>query len=242
MEKNKLKLITINEDLKYGIKKDGTKYTVRNDRRRYFFPDEWSNFISLINNKQDRFFYLTLLHTGGRAMEVLNLRHKDINQDRSTIIFTSIKQRKAKKDFSTLSKSRKFFVASNYIKEYKSFIRGHVIKENDYLFLDNSKLPKNYSELNNKDKRKYFMSKFTGYSQKIKIYIKKAGIKDWYNFSPHSFRKTYGMWIRIFIHDKGELCYRMGLDYETYISHYGSSLIFTDAERRKISRIYGEVQ
>jgi len=52
----------------------GYKYTVRNDRHRYFFPDEWTSFINLVKNKEHRFFFLTCLHTGGRIMEVLNLR------------------------------------------------------------------------------------------------------------------------------------------------------------------------
>ena len=242
IKKERLSLSPINEDLRVGVKADGKKYTVRNDRRRYFFPDEWTMFISLINDKQHRFFFYTLLFTGARIMEVLNLKHEDIDVERGTVTFRIVKQRKAKKDFYAVGKSRGFFVCSNFIKEYKTFMRGKVINPNDYIFLDNSKLPENYDSLGNAERKPYYISKVVSYSKIIKRVMKRAGVKDYYNFSPHNFRKTYGMWIRNFISDSGELCYRMGHDIDTYVAHYGSSLIFTDAEKRKIGKIMGDVK
>ncbi|MFP4090897.1 MAG: hypothetical protein ACLFT3_11355 [Cyclobacteriaceae bacterium] len=40
------------ENLMIGNKSDGSKYTVRKDRHRYFFPQEWEKFIKLIKNKK----------------------------------------------------------------------------------------------------------------------------------------------------------------------------------------------
>jgi len=238
----RLQLENVNEDLRVGTKKDGKKYTVRNDRRRYFFPDEWTKFINLVKNKKHRFFFYTLIFTGARIMEALNIKYEDIDIERGTIILKVVKQRKAKKGFKSLGKTRGFFVSSNFIKEYKSFIRGESFNKKDFIFLDNKKLPENYDSLNNQEKQKYFFSKVVMYSNLIKKYIKETGIKDYYNFSPHNFRKTYGMWHRIFIQDSGELCYRMGHDMDTFINHYGSSLIFTEEERRKIIKIMGDVK
>jgi len=34
----------------------------------------------------------------------------------------------------------------------------------------------------------------------------------------------------------------MGHDIDTYIAHYGSSLIFSDSDRIKIQKIFGEVK
>lgn len=222
--------------------KNGIEYTIRIDRRRYFFPQEWNKFIATIKNKTHRFFFITCLHTGGRIMEVLNLRHKDIDIERQTVNFTVVKQRKAKKNYYASGKTRSFFVAENLIKEYKAFVRGKKINPEDYIFLDNKKLPNDYSNLPNDDRRKYYQSKFVAYSNLFKRKLKKAGIEDWYNFSPHNIRKTYGMWMRTYDKDMGELTYRMGHDIDTYIAHYGSSLIFTDAERREINKIFGEVK
>lgn len=242
IKKEPLSLIKISDGLKVGVRKNGIKYSVRNDRRRYFFPDEWSNFIKTISNKEHRFFFLTCLHTGGRIMEVLNLRYEDIDESRGTIKFSIVKQRKAKKNFYATGKTRSFFVSSEFISEFKSFIRGKEINPKHYIFLDNSKLPDNYSELDNEQRKKYYVSKVVSYSNILKRKLKKIGIKDYYNFSPHNIRKTYGMYMRIFNKDFGELCYRMGHDMDTFISHYGSSLIFTDDERRKIEKIMGEVK
>lgn len=233
---------TEKEDLYRGKRRDGSSYTVRADRRRYFFPKEWKEFISKISDKEHRFFFITLLHTGGRIMEVLNLKYGDIDEERETVTFKIVKQRSAKKDFYAMGKSRGFFVASNFIKEYKSFIRGKRINSKDYIFLDNSKLPKNYDSLENSERKKYYQSKIVSYSGLIKRKLKKTDIEDWYNFSPHNFRKTYGMWMRTLINDSGELCYRMGHDIDTYIAHYGSSLIFTEFERREIQKILGDVK
>ena len=105
--------------------KKGIEYSVRADRRRYFFPNEWIKFINSIKNKKHRFFFITCLHTGGRIMEVLNLRYKDINVERGTITFEVVKQRKANKFAS--GKSRGFFVASEFFKEYKSFVGMHPV-------------------------------------------------------------------------------------------------------------------
>lgn len=230
------------EGMRVGVKKDGKNYSVRNDRRRYFFPDEWELFINSIKNKEHKFFFITLVHTGARIMEALNLKYEDIDIERGTINIKIVKQRKAKKNFYAIGKSRGFFIASNFVKEYKSFIRNRNINLKDYIFLDNSKLPENYEQLNNEERKKYYTSKVVSYSNLLKRKLKKVGIKDWYNFSPHNIRKTYGMWMRNFINDSGELCYRMGHDMDTFMAHYGSSLIFTEQEKRKIERILGDVK
>jgi integrase len=239
------KLLNLNNTKEEGIligkKSDGKSYKVRTDRRRYFFPDEWVKFIDLIKNKKHHFFFITAVHTGGRIMEILNLRYKDIDEERGTITFSIVKQRKAKKNFYATGKTRGFFVASEFIKEYKSFIRGKTINKDEFIFLDNEKLPNNFSEFENSKRKPYYMSKVVSYSKILKLYLKKAGIKDYYNFSPHNLRKTYGMWMRTFNKDMGELCYRLGHDLDTFMLHYGSSLIFTEEERRKISKIMGDV-
>lgn len=230
------------EGLLIGKRGDGSKYTVRTDRRRYFFPDEWSEFIKQFKNKTHKFFFITALHTGGRMMEILNLRYKDIDEDRPNVHFSVVKQRKAKKNHYATGKTREFFVASNFVKEYKSFVRGRVVNPEHYIFLDNSKLAPNYEDLDNSQRKEYYKVKAVAYGALMKRAMKKTGIKDWYNFSPHNIRKTYGMWMRTFNFEMGELCYRLGHDIDTYIAHYGSSLIFTDNERRKISKIMGETK
>lgn len=237
----------MNSNLHTFTKSDGKQYTNRNERKRYFFPDEWNKFLSVISNKhlsthKHRFFFVTCLHSGGRTMEVLNLKHQNIDTERGTITFNTTKQRKAKRNYSAAGKSRSFFVSDNYISEYKSFIRGQNIKPEEYIFLNNSKLPEDYDSLDNKEKKKHYNAAQTSYAAILKRKLKKAGIDDYFNFSLHNIRKTYGMWMRTYNIEIGELCYRLGHDMATYMTHYGSSLIFTEYEQQQIHRIIGEVR
>ena len=243
-------------DLRIGIKKDGKRYTVRKDRRRYFFPDEWERFVKLLTKPTHKFFFLTLVHTGGRIMEVLNLKYSNINLERKTIEFKVVKHKATKRAIHSDGIVRSFFIAENFVKEYKSFVRGRTIDKNKYIFLDNDKLPTDYDKLSNSQKSKYYNSKKVAYSGLLKRKVKKLAqlyedldIKnggkrdwDWYNFSPHNIRKTYGMWMRTFNIENSELCYRLGHDMDTYMAHYGSSLIFTQDERRKIMKLFGDVK
>ena len=76
----------------------------------------------------------------------------------------------------------------------------------------------------------------------LKNNLRKVGINDWESFSLHNIRKTYGSLMRTFDIEMAELCFRMGHDMNTFIKHYGSSLLFTPTEKIKISKIYGDVK
>lgn len=230
------------DGLLQGVRGDGKKYSVRDNRMRYFFPDEWINFIKIITDKKHRFFFITALHTGARIMEVLHIKYGDIDIERETVILKVVKQRKAKKNFYATGKSRHFFIASEFIKEFKAFKRGKTINKEDYIFLDKEKLPAGYKNLENKEKKKYYSKKISSYSKLFKRKLEKAGVEDYWNFSPHNIRKTYGNWMKVFNIKLEEICYRMGHDMETFMNHYGSSMIFTQEERRKIMKIMGEVK
>lgn len=233
---------TEQDNLLIGIKKNGCSYSVRSDRRRYFFPAEWKKFIDSFNNEKHYFLFLTLLHTGARIMEVCNLQRKNFDFNRGTLTFQVVKQRKAKKNFFAIGKSRTFFVSDKYMKEAKAYIIKNKIAEDDYLFLDKKDLPLNYDELSNKEKKKYYKKTCTAYSQLMKRKLKALKFKDWYNFSLHNIRKTYGNWMRIYDIKTEELCYRLGHDFNTYLMHYGSAMIFTPQEKLEIFNIMGNVK
>jgi len=223
-----------------GTKRNGIKYSVRGDRHRYFFPGEWENFIAQFDNQKHKLLFLTLVHTGARIMEALHLKPKNFDFDRETITFEVTKQRKAKKQFLAVAKSRTFFVSPIYLKQVRSYINKTNLEPNQYLFLDNSKIPSDYDSLPNTQKKKYYSTEVTCYSALLKRKVKKAGIEDWFNFSLHNLRKTYAAYIRIYNLRQDEICYRMGHDMITFMTHYGSSLIFTPQERLIIMRLFGE--
>lgn len=225
------------------IKKvDGSNYSVRQDRKRYFFPHEWLAFEKLLRLPKQRLFFLTALHTGARAMEILHLQPSSFDFERGTITFSVVKHRTAKKNFYATGRSRTFFVSKDYLKEVKKYLVKNKLEGNTYIFLDNNKLPSNYSELSNNEKKKYYEGVKSSYAITLKNKLKKVGIIDYYNFSLHNIRKTYGNWMRIFDIKIEELCYRLGHDVDTYLLHYGSSLIFTSPERLEIMRIMGDVR
>lgn len=213
----------------------------RLNKKRYFFPEEWSELISLVTNQEHRAYFKSSLHTGGRSMEVLHLKPEDFDWKRETITFKVTKQRVAKSNSYSLGKTRTFFVSSKYLKEIKKFIRDDNIKKDEYLFLRSLKLPTNYDNLNNREKEKWFIKKESSYHQLFKRKLQKTKIEDWYNFSLHNIRKTYIAWMRLFVPIE-ELCFRTGHDIKTFMDYYGSSIIFTTSEKVRIMNIFGEVK
>ena len=46
------------EDVEIGVRKDGMKFRIRNDRNRFFFPEEWDDFYSRIRDRNKFIFDL----------------------------------------------------------------------------------------------------------------------------------------------------------------------------------------
>jgi len=218
-----LKPVPGKEGLFEGIKSDGKRYTVRQDRHRYFFPNEWLVFISYV--KEDRIIlFETLLQTGGRIEEVLNLKPSDFIWENNSVKLRVTKS-KAKKGESRVlgGKQRSFGVSSQFCRKLRKHIRENKIKDYDYLFP---------------------LSK-QGVSQMMKRCLKKAKLNEW-EFSLHNIRKTSGMWLKTVQRrgvdlDVSEICMRLGHDHNTFLKHYGSPSIFTDQQRDKIVDILGDV-
>ena len=211
------------EGLFEGIKSDGKKYTVRADRHRYFFPEEWLKFMEYVPNKNKELFD-TLLQTGGRIQEVLNIKSDDFIWDDNSITLRVTKT-KAKKKESKLfgGKKRSFGVSSQYIRRIRKHIRENNIKDDDFLFQITKQ----------------------GASQLFKRCLKKAGLQPW-EFSLHNIRKTTGMWLKTIQRrgndlDSDEICARLGHDRNTFLAHYMSPSIFTEQHRDKMIDILGDM-
>ena len=206
-----------------GIKSDGKKYTVRADRHRYFFPNEWLNFLSFVTEDR-RILFETLLQTGGRIEEVLNLKPSDFIWDNNSVKLRVTKS-KAKKGESKIlgGKQRSFGVSSQFCRRLRKFIREKQIKDDEYLFQITKQ----------------------GVSQMMKRCLKKAGLKEW-EFSLHNIRKTTGMYLKTvqrrgYDLDGDEICMRLGHDHNTFLEHYGSPSVFTEQHRDKIIDILGDM-
>jgi len=207
---------TNKEGLKIGVKSDGKKYSVRDDRSRYFFPEEWIKFYDTLKTDKQPIFDV-LINTGARIEEALNIKPKDFDWDRNnlTLRVTKIKASKGER----VGKPRTFVISSQFARRMRKYIFNNKIKDDDLLFK---------------------ISKQAVY-QMLRRVLKKIGIKDWYNFSLHNIRKTHGNYLKALEIDSGEICYRLGHDLNTYIKHYGSANIFNRKDKMLMIKILGDV-
>jgi integrase len=211
------------DGLYYGIKSDGTKYTIRSDRHRYFFPEEWLRFLSCVNSNKVILFE-TLLQTGGRIQEVLNLKPSDFTWDNNSVTLRVTKSKAKKGESKALGGQRRSFaVSSSFIRRMRKHIRENDIPDDEFIF----KITKQ------------------SVSQLMKRALQKANLNAW-EFSLHNIRKTSGMWLKTVQRrgadlDVSEICMRLGHDHNTFLKHYGSPSVFTDQQRDKIVEILGDV-
>jgi len=221
---NKLNLKpTEKEGLYQGIKSDGTKYSVRADRHRYFYPDEWLKFIEALKPKK-RILFKTLLQTGGRISEILNLKPKDFIWENNSVILRVTKSKASKGESKVLGgKTRTFRVSSQFIRKMRKHIKANNISDDDRIFSQTKQ----------------------AVSQMMKRALKRAELNSW-EFSLHNIRKTSGMWLKTVQRrgedlDVSEICMRLGHDHNTFLKHYGSPSMFSDQDRDKIVEIMGDV-
>ncbi len=211
-----LSLTRVFEGLKVGVRKDGTKYSVRDDRGRFFFPNEWEDFMKLIK-KDKRLMFETLIQTGSRIEESLHIKPRDFDWERKnlTLRVTKIKVRKGEK----IGKARTLTVSSQYIKRVKGYINENKIKDDQVLFQ---------------------ISKQAVW-QMMRRTLKKSTIKDYWNFGLHNIRKTHGNWLKALDISAEEICLRLGHDFNTYLKHYGSPNIFDRRDKIIMVKILGDV-
>ena len=207
---------TEHEGLKVGVKADGRKYSVRTDRGRYFFPQEWINFISTLRQTK-RMLYITLLQTGGRITEIVNIRPRNFDWERNTLTLTVTKIKATRKE--TTPKKRTFKVSEKFAKQIRKYIRNNNIENDDIIFPTN---------------------KFNAY-QVFRRALNKSEIDDAWNFGLHNIRKSTGNWLKALGVPAEEICLRLGHDFNTYLKHYGSATIFNEQDRRDMLKILGEI-
>lgn len=220
------------DGIKIGIRSDGKKYSVRDSRSRYFFPDEWRDFMNQVS--KNRFVFRMLIMTGARIEESLCIKTNHIRWDRNylTLYITKIKSKKKE----TKPTPRDISFSKTFARRLKKHIHGKKLKEGDFLFLDNSK------EYNTRaDIKKETKKRIVAISQMMKRSLKKSKIKDWWNFSLHNIRKTHGMWLKALDVKFEEICHRLGHDANTYLKHYGSPDIFDRSDRLDMIRILGDI-
>lgn len=204
----------INEDIIIKQDKNGRNYTVRKDRRRYFYPNEWIAFMKAVH-KNNKPLFDFLINTGARIDEALHIRPMDLDFERGNVRLWKTKT-KAKKG-ETHGKPRTMSLSTAYLGRIKRVCNN--LPQDQYIFTGSK-------QSNN---------------QLLKRRVKAAGIKDDYNFSLHNIRKTHGMWLKSINVPAEEICLRLGHDYNTYLAHYGSSEVFTITDVREIEKLMDDL-
>lgn len=215
-QKKSLSLERVSEGLQVGIKKDGKKYSVRDDRSRYFFPEEWEKFFNSLR-EINRPLFDALINTGARIEEVLHIKPKDFDWERNNLTLRVTKMKAAKGE--RIGKPRTFSISSQFARRIRKYISDNKIQDDELLFKITSQAA--YQLLRRK--------------------LKELGFKDYYQFSLHNIRKTHGNYLKAMGIDSGEICYRLGHDLNTFIKHYGSANVFDRKDKIGMAKILGDV-
>ena len=91
--------ITDNPNIKIFNRTNGRKYSVRNNRDRFFYPQEWMKFFDTLKESQ-KFTFMFLINTGARINEARNVIASDIDLHNKRIVLrvTKVKAKKKEKN------------------------------------------------------------------------------------------------------------------------------------------------
>ena len=220
--KKRLNLKKVNEDLLLGITRQGKKYSVRANRMAFFMPDIWFKFFEKLNGEKAKRTAEILIQTGARINEARNIKKKDIDWDRN-IIKLRVTKTKARKSGEERGKPRNIPTNSLYIKKLKKFFNNK--QDDDYIDILST----------------------PAFNIAIKKTLQRIDLKDYYMYSAHNIRKTHGNWLKVLGNarmidcDAMEICLRLGHDYNTFLSSYGSSSSMNPEDMIKIKKIFGDL-
>ena len=198
------------------IRKDGKKWTVKDDLNRFFFPDEYKKFEDKLKPKQ-KFAVICLINTGARISEIQNVRVEDCDLKNNRVILrkTKVKAMKGEKK----SKTRIIPISTQFARYLRKQIKELKLENEDYLpILKNNSLNEAYKKAG-----------------------MKAGIKDYHNISSHTFRKTLEVWLMALGVASLPLVAHIGHDLRTAAQHYVSPDIFSWKDKSKMRDIIGDL-
>lgn len=195
-------------------RKDGKEYTIREDKLRFFFPDEWMTFFDNLKTKQKITFQF-LINTGARINEIRGIKVADIDFERNSIIIRNTKSRN--KDGTR--KVRVISISNKFSKYLKHLVRKYNLKqENNFPILSTPAA-----------------------NIGLKKALTKSKIKDKENFSVHSVRKTLEVWLLSLNIDSLKVAKHMGHTIAIAQKYYVSPDTFSFEDKKTMRNIIGDL-
>jgi len=209
------------EGLLEGTRKDGSKYTVRENRMSYFMPDRWIKFVEALKSPKAKLTAEVLIQLGCRINEARNIEERDIDYERNTIRLriTKTKAKKGEKK----GKPRTIPVNSKFIKRLKKYFKDK------------------------KDGKSIGLLTTSAFNIAMNKALEKIEEPEGYMLSAHNIRKTHGNWLKIMGNlkmmnvDSDEICLRLGHDHNTFLKDYGSPGVMDNKDIRLIQEILGDL-
>ena len=208
------------EDFRVDKRSNGRAYTVRSNRDRFFFPDEWFAFYDQLKGRQKITFEF-LINTGARIKEIQMIQVKDVDFQRNNIVlrFTKAVVSRPGKDKTGTRKIRVLTISSQFAKYLKKVIRQYKLKPED-------KFP--------------VLSTPAG-NIAMKKALEKAGIKDWKMFSLHNCRKTLETWLLALGIETFKILKHFGHSFAVASKHYVAPDIFSWEDKNDMRKIVGDL-
>jgi integrase len=191
---------------------NGKTYTIRQNRFRYFFPDEWMAFYDALKPKQKITFNF-LINTGARINEVRNISVGDVDFDRNSII---IKWTKARNTDGS-RKMRVISVSSKFIKWVRALIKEKNLQQGD----------------------KFPILSTPAANICMKKTLQSIKIPDWKMFSVHNVRKTLETWLISLDVDSLKVAKHFGHSIAVASKFYVSSDTFNYEDKQTIRDVIG---
>lgn len=199
---------------------NGMKYTIRNNRQRFFFPDEWEAFYDKLKPRQKITFNF-LINTGARIMEIQNVKKADVDFGRGNIVLRVTKKivNRPKVQKHGVSNIRVLTISTEFCRYLKKVAEEYNLKDDDYFPL----LSTPASNI------------------AMKKALQEAGIKDYDMFSVHNCRKTLETWLLALGVDSFKIVKHFGHSINVALKHYLSSDIFNYEDKTKMRGIIGDL-
>jgi integrase len=203
-----------------GIRKDGKGYTKKANQNRFFFPEEYMKLEDNLKPKQ-KHSVKCLLNTGARISELKKVQVQDFifnSQGRSRIILRHTKTKARKGEF-LQGKVRDVPLSKEFAKYLNNFVKTKKLKP-----MENLKILTNPA-INNA----------------LKNTANLIGLSHPEDFSCHTLRKTFEIWLMALGVDSLPLTAHLGHDIRTAASNYVSPDIFSWEDKNKIKKIIGDL-